>query len=308
MKYLRDNFIFLFLFILLFSPLSAFSGSMGPTYLNPETDNASFQLFYYWDLRQRDSYIQVFNKSSSPVRVHVQIFTANSAITPCEEIDFADEYTSFDTHIYNLRNLVTNSGITSLASLSEGSFGFAVVTVVGPTGFSTITNPVLQGSFRIIDESGYEYRANPAGVRPIGFTTDTFAFSFNSIGGQTFSDVVGIPVKWVSSGFGTPIAGADIVARFDPEILDEDENVISCSPVVFRCTSTGINLGINESIRNSQTNSRMCVSSQNTGVVRLKRPVAGGAPGTTQADFFVGFIGLNDGSNIGSMDSFIAVP
>ena len=66
----------------------------------------------------------------------------------------------------------------------------------------------------------------------------------------------------------------------------------------------------NNSIRNSKTNTRICPTSQNTGMMRLKRPFTsgGGAPGITQAAFFVGFIGLNDGGQNGSMDSFIAVP
>jgi hypothetical protein len=166
------------------------------------------------------------------------------------------------------------------------------------------------GSFRIIDEAGYEYRANPAGVRPVGFTTETFGFNFDSFGSQSFSDVIGIPVKWTAPNFGTPIAGSDIVAVFSPEILDENEFITSCSEAVFRCSADGMNLGINNSIRNSKTNTRICPTSQSTGMMRLNRPFTGGigAPGVTQADFFVGFIGLNDGGVNGSMDSFIAVP
>lgn len=310
MKFFQDSFILLILYACLFAPNNSFSGSMGPTYLNPETDNASFQLFYYWDLRGRYSSFQVFNKGSELVRVHVQVFTANSTTSPCSEIDFVDEYTPLDTHIYDLRNIVTNSGPAIVGSLDEGTFGFAVVTVVGPTSFSTVTNPVLNGSFRIIDEAGYEYRANPVGVKPIGFTTETFAFNFDSFETQSFSDVIGIPVKWAAPNFGTPMAGSDIVAVFAPEILDENEFITSCSEVVFSCSAVGMNHGINNSIRNSKTNSRICPTLQNTGMMRLKRPFTsgGGAPGITQADFFVGFIGLNDGGQNGSLDSFIAVP
>ncbi len=311
MKFFRDSFILLIFYACLFAPINSYSGSMGPTYLNPETDNASFQLFYYWDLRNRDSSFQVFNKGTEMLRVHVQIFTANSAIHPCEEINFIDQFTPQDTHVYNLRNITRNSGSPlSVGSLSDGTFGFAVITALGPTGFDTLTDPVLLGSFRIIDESGYEYRANPVGVKPIGFTTETFAFNFASYPGQSFSDVVGIPVIWTGTNFRNPVGGSSIVAVFSPEILDENEFVTSCSEAVFSCSATGMNLGINNSIRNSKTNTRICPTSQNTGMMRLKRPFTsgGGAPGITQAAFFVGFIGLNDGGQNGSMDSFIAVP
>ena len=174
MKFLKENFVLVLFLVLLFSPLNAFSGSPGPSYLNPETDNASFQLFYYWDLRNRDSSFQVFNNSGSAIRVHVQIFVANSPFASCEESDFIDQFTAFDTHIYDLRNLISNTGTPTGGVIADGSFGFAAVTVISATDFDTVTDPVLQGSFRIVDNSGYEYRANPAGVRPIGFTTDSY--------------------------------------------------------------------------------------------------------------------------------------
>ncbi len=307
---LKENFVLVLFLILLFSPLNALGGSAGPSYLNPETDNGSFQLFYYWDLRNRDSSFQVYNNSTSAIRVHVQIFTANSTLAPCEEVDFIDQFTSFDTHIYNLKNLTTNNGTSlGLASLANGTFGFAAVTVISDTGFVTVTNPVLQGSFRIVDDSGYEYRAHPAGIRPIGFTTDSYSFNFDSLGSTSFSDVIGIPLIWNEPTFGTPIAGPNIFAKFDPFTVDENEFLFSCAPTTFTCSATGLNKGINEAIRNTKDNTRICNNTISKGIMRFEPPTfAGGGPGLTQAQFFVGFIGLNDGGEIGSMDSFIAAP
>lgn len=310
MKFLRESFVFLFLFLLVGFPTTAFSGSIGPSYLNPETDNGSFQLYYYWDLRDRESTFQVFNRSSSSIQVHVQVFEANNTFVQCDETDFFDTYTPFDTHIYDLKTMIPNSGTpTGVPPFSDGKFGFAVVTVIDGSSGNTSTNPVLQGSFRIVDKAGYEYRANPAGIRPIGFTTDSFGFSYASLGPNTFADVIGIPVKWTEPTFGTPQAGANIVAKFDPFNFDEDENVLSCSTRVFSCSPNGMNFGINSSIPNSRGGSNICLTNENSGIINFERPVVPGIPpGTTQADFFVGFIGLNNGSNMGSMDSFIAIP
>ena len=309
MKLFREKIVFFLLLILLGFPTTAFSGSAGPSYLNPETDNGSFQLYYYWDLRDRESTFQVFNRSSSNVRVHVQVFVANDSFVSCNEIDFFDQYTPFDTHIYNLKSMISNTGTpTGVAPFPDGSFGFAVVTAVNSAG-DTVTDPVLQGSFRIIDDAGYEYRANPSGIRPIGFTTDSFGFSYDSLGTSTFADLIVIPVRWTAPTFGTPVAGASIVAKFDPFNFDEDENLLSCSPRVFSCSATGMNIGININIPNSRGSTNLCLTNIETGIINLEQPVSSGIPpGTTQADFIVGFIGLNNGSSMASMDSFIAVP
>jgi hypothetical protein len=300
------------LVFLLLSPVIAFGGSTGPSYLNAETDNSSFQLFYYWDLRDRDSSFQVFNTSGDPVSIHVQIFIANSTPGDCNEIDFIDELTALDAHIYELQNLARNDGTLPPLSftLPDNTFGFAVISVIESPGFEVVNNPVLIGSFRIVDNAGYEYRANPAGVKPIGFTTDSYSFNFDSLGDVTSSDVVGIPIVWGGSGFSAVMAGPQIFALFDPLILDEHENVTSCSPVIFTCSAAGLNQGINNVLRNTKNGTRICNSSQNRGLMKFTPPLTtdGLPPDFIQAEFFVGFIGLNDGGKIGSMDSFIASP
>ena len=309
MRFLREKFVLLALFFLLGFPTMAISGSAGPSYLNPETDAGSFQLYYYWDLRDRTSSFQVFNSSTSSTRVRVQIFVANDTFFECNETDFFDQYTPFDTHIYNLRNLATNNGIPlPVSSFPDGTFGFAVVTVIN-SGGGTLTNPVLQGSFRIVDNAGYEYRANPAGIKPIGFTTDSYGFSYTSLGPGTKADVIGIPVKWTAPSFGIPQAGPNVVAKFNPFNVDQHEVPVSCDPRVFSCSANGMNFGINNNIPNSKGATSLCPISFDTGLINLRRPTSSTIPpGATQADFFVGFIGINNGSSMGSMDSFIAIP
>lgn len=310
MKFLQKKFVLVLLLILFVFPHNAISGSPGPTYLNPETDNASFQLYYYWDLRDRESTFQVFNRGSSVIRVHVQVFVANSSSVQCAETDFFDQYTPFDTHIYNLSNLTSNNGSpTGVSSFPDNTFGFAVVTVVNSAG-STLTDPVLQGSFRITDNAGYEYRANPAGIKPIGFTTDSFGFSYETMGPNTRSDVIGIPVIWTEPTFGIPLAGPHIVAKFQTINVEDPLSLLfNCAPNVFSCSTTGMNKGINDSIPNSKDSSRMCSTNINTGTINFELPIIPGLPsGTIQADFLVGFVGINNGSNIGSMDAFIAIP
>lgn len=301
-----------FVAMLLLIPAAAQGGSTGPSYLNSETDNSSFQLFYYWDLRDRESSFQVFNTSGEPVSIHVQIYIAKSTPGGCDEIDFIDNLTPFDSHIYELGNLARNNITLPPLSfiLPEDGFGFAVISVVEGPGFNVIDNPVLTGSFRIVDNAGYEYRANPAGVRPIGFTTDSYSFNFDTLGDVTSSDVVGIPIVWLGPGFSNIIASPGIYALFNPFIIDEHENVVSCSPVLFTCSAAGLNQGINADFRNTKNGTRICNSSQNRGIMKFTPPLTteGLPPDFIQAEFFVGFIGLNDGGSIGSMDSFIASP
>ncbi len=308
MKFLRESFVLLLFMILFCYPLSADSA---PFYPILESNSGSFQLFYYWDQRDRKSTVQVFNASASPIRIHVQIFVANSTGVECRESDFFDDLTSFDSHIYDLRNIQSNTGLpTGIAPMPDGTFGFLAITMVDAAGSPIVSNPVLQGSFRIIDEAGYEYRSSPAGLRSaVAPTTDTYSFNFNTLGSTTFSDVVGIPIVWSAPGFGIPIAGPNIGAKFNPFIFDEDESDVSCTPVTFSCSATGMNRGINIAIPNTKDNSRMCVTTTPKGLINLQPPVPFGLdPSLTQAQLFIGFIGLNNGSNMGSMESFIAVP
>ena len=152
----------------------------------PGKSELSYQLYYYWDLRDRDSYVQVsYNKfqafTSSPppavnLDLHIQIFVTNSF---CNEFDFFDEYTPEDTHIYNLRNIQTNDGNPSGIVLSDNTFGFVVVTVMDASGEADDSQPFLAGNFRIVDNDGYEYRSVAASYPVIDTTTSVNDFLIN---------------------------------------------------------------------------------------------------------------------------------
>lgn len=73
----------------------------------PETDTGDYQLVGYFDLRDRESYIQITNTLVDTRTVHIQIFNVGNL---CNENNFFDNYTPNDTHIYNLRDIVTNDG------------------------------------------------------------------------------------------------------------------------------------------------------------------------------------------------------
>lgn len=107
-----------------------------------KTELQASQLVFWYDQTtgtdpdlNRFSYIQVTNAGDSTVTVHVQIFRSSNSdfgnpatAVLCDELNFNDTYTAFDTHIYDLSNIVTNDGV-SIASVN-GSKGFVVVTPI----------------------------------------------------------------------------------------------------------------------------------------------------------------------------------
>ena len=102
MKYLS----ILTLFLVIFSfNTTAFSGG-AQLDLN-ESDVAEDSAIFFFDLRDRESFIQLTNVFSFEVFVHVQIFDVNN---DCIENNFYDTYTGNDTHVYNMRDILTNDG------------------------------------------------------------------------------------------------------------------------------------------------------------------------------------------------------
>lgn len=303
------KFILLLVASLVF-PIKAWGGVV-PAFFNAKTDDASFQLYFFWDLRHRESYFQVFNTSPELVKVHIQVFDSTHVVEgDCEILDYDDTYTPMDTHVYNLRNLDRNDGQSLAAPSPTDGFGFVVVTVVTDVGGEAVQNPVLEGNFRIIDKAGYEYRSNAAGY-PSTFgevglppPISSYSFNFNNANGKTFADVVGIAVLHAGPGFDRVIAGQTQSVNFNEvTIFDEDEESGICPPVTFACGSD-FDLGINATVKNSKGTSVICPESHDVvGFVKLKETEAS----STTADFFVGFIGLNNGDRTGSMDSFTAV-
>ena len=85
----------------------------------------------------------------------------NGVLGECFEINFDDMLTANDTHVYDVRNLVTNSGPglipVDVTDVSDNSYGVIIISISSdPIGS-------LIGMFRIIRSNGYEYRANAAG-------------------------------------------------------------------------------------------------------------------------------------------------
>lgn len=286
----------------------------------PNTANASYQLFYFWDLRERESFFQIYNTSATDAaRVHIQIF---NAADNCTELDFYDSYTPRDTHVYNVRNLsAINSGPFTPINLDNG-YGLVAVTLSDSSG-NQVDSPVLIGKFRITDHTGYEYRSHAAGIAPNSDPgISSYVFNFSQYNPTQLSDVVGIVVSNVGPGprTATVFAGGNIAAIFQSEIYDENELVTSCAPVVFACDfeneglqdqvsglvgstyTLGFDLGINNATTNSRGANNICPNAADRGFVQL-------SPGTSIPDgasdlFFVGFAGMNNGKGLGSMNIF----
>lgn len=282
----------------------------------------NFKLFSFFDLRDRESFVQLTNIDSIDGTVHVQIFDVSNN---CNENNFFDTYTPADTHVYNMRDIQTNNGNPSGVVLPDGAYGFISVITVNPNigNFNETFNII--GNFRIIDDNGYEYRTNS--VNPDGdfgsSFTETLSFNFNTKGNVTLSDVVGI-VFDLEDG---EIVAADLVDNYVPaeiNILNENEVIFSCRNVVFACTDqdnpllealleavsdrgfgasnvASFEYGINNAIPHSKDGELLCPGNTiSNGVVTIKRFLAG----QFQDRHLIGFIGLNNGNGRGSMDGF----
>jgi len=307
-KIMLSKYVLLLAFLLLI-PVKSWGGG---TTLIPDSDFlGESQLYFPWDLRGRNSFIQVTNVTNSPVVIHVQVF--NHA-EDCLENSFWDTLTPNDTNVYDL----------SAIQDDPDGFGFVVVTeVTGLASTESVFNFSLIGNFRIIDDAGYEYRANAAAWDPFPFSepTSLYSFNFNNRGGAAFSDVIGITVA--GAGTGAVEANNQIAAVFgsDPGfpvfIFDDQEVPRDCDVVVFSCgepneffadllgiSTNRINyeFGISAQFPNTKGAApNICTSSATTGFVFL--PFTGFLEGDFEGDFFVGFTGLNSGgSSVGSMD------
>ena len=175
-----------FVFVLL-ATVQGYSGSVDSI---PHTDSNFFQLVGFFDLRERESFIQITNTDSDPggMIIHIQIFNVNDL---CNENNFFDAYTPNDTHVYNLRDILTNDGNPSGVVLPSDAYGIVIATDTA----TDFLNPGLIGNLRILDSSGYEYRTNMQGTGNIDFQESAesiFTFNFNTVSGVTLYDVVGI--------------------------------------------------------------------------------------------------------------------
>jgi len=269
-------------------------------------------LFSFFDLRDRESFVQFTNIDSINAAVHVQIFDVSNN---CNENNFFDTYTPNDTHVYNMRDIQTNDGNLSGVILPDGAYGFVSIVPVVSVPLSII------GNFRVIDDNGYEYRANSViQISEFGFLTEGATFNFNTKGNITLSDVVGLTFDFdIEEG---EVSAADILDIFVPvdiNIVDENEVIFSCRNVVFACTDqdnpllkalleeagaasvASFEYGINNAIPHSKGGELLCPGNTiSDGVVTIDRITAG----DSQDIDFIGFIGLNNGNGRGSMDSW----
>lgn len=295
-KYLLAALAFL-LIIPVFAPIKAWGGVTVTTVTDTDLGDGS-QLYFFWDLRGRESFFQLTNTSNKKITVHVQVF--NSA-TGCSEFDFFDTYTGNDTHLYNVRQLDTNNGSKIGPPNLDNGFGFIVVS------HGNDDDTGLTGNFRIVDNSGYEYRTNAADFEDFDdisngetLATNIYSFNFNDLNGISFADVVGIVVDNSSVDTNSITESTSPTATFTPVLVNEDEIPVSCPPVTFSCAT---DLGINQAIVNSKGAASLCLGTTTNGAVGLTLTRQ-----SSNGRFIVGFIGLNDGAGHGSMDAWWANP
>jgi len=283
-----------------------------------ESDHTTFLLVSFFDLRDRETFIQITNTDPEDRRIHVQIFNVPNN---CNENDFFDDYTTNDTHVYNMKDIKTNNGNPSGVVLPENAYGIAVFTVLNSGGRLTASGDIM-GNVRILDNNGYEYRTNLLGVidlEQLSFEL-LLSFNFNKKGMVTLSDVIGFTLDNIDPGsmevFSADIVNINLVV--DVDILDLNENVFSCRNVIFACTDqdnprleelleevgeasvASFEYGINNAIPHSKGGELLCPGNNiQEGFVKMI-PIQ-------EQDFDEGygiFIGMNNGNGRGSMDSF----
>ena len=281
-----------------------------------ESDTNSFQLVSFFDLRERETFIQLTNTNNDSRNVHVQIFDVDNN---CNENDFFDNYTGNDTHVYNMRDILTNDGNPSGVDLPDTAYGFVVITTALEAEESLI------GSFRVLDNNGYEYRTNSLGTSlfdEISSPDSEASFNFNIQGEVSLSDIIGITFN-PESNIPFEVTAADLInswALVDINILDLNENIFSCRNVIFSCTDQDNPLlpDLLEFVENDGTESAN-VASFEYGINSVIPHSKGGellCPGNNIQDGFVNlnfiswrgtgglFVGLNNGNGRGSMDSW----
>lgn len=230
----------------------------------PETDAGTNNLFSFFDLRDRESFVQVTNTANpdfinfsgdnidltSDITVHVQIWDVNNN---CIENNFFDTYTPNDTHVYNLRDIQTNNGTPSGVVLPPDAYGIVSIALIdGDNGIARDTH-ILTGNMRIIDNAGYEYRTNSSGwenwsSQTIGRCSspggeggdEIYTLNFNTNAGITFSDIIAITVDRAGGDFLADNNSFEVSILlawnlFDVDIFDLNENAFSCRNVVFGC-------------------------------------------------------------------------
>ncbi len=302
---LKSHYFYIFIMFLMLSTTSCFDFGI-------ESDTSTgFQKYAFFDLRDRESFVQITETFGNATTFHIQIFDVGNN---CNENNFFDNFTGNDTHVYNLRNILTNDGNPSGVVLPEGAYGLVVITL---TGEST----AFVGNSRILDSTGYEYRTNIVGATLFGADDSeeglATTINFNKEGGVGWSDVIGFTV---SQGEGeaqaTNIVDINILADID--IYNLDEVPFSCRNVIFACTDqdnplyesllaevgsasvASFEYGINDAIPHSRGGEVLCPGNNiDEGFVRIRL-----LPDENELGIFGVYVGLNNGNGRGSMDSY----
>ncbi len=345
MKKISKILMLFFVIALCFIPVkSVFAGAGAPgntIITTPETDNpfsVLSSIFYIFDLRDRETYIQLtspdyFNFGIG-AQAHVQIFDVSNN---CNENNFFDAYTVNDTHVYNMRDIQTNDGNPSGVVLPDGAYGIVVISLLSTNGQElTLGSPI--GNVRILDNNGYEYRTNgqlfgASTTSPPNIPASFYSFNFNQENGIALSDIFGATLFVTGEGFefewkAQPVQG--IFSPFDIDIYNLNEVPFSCRDIIFSCVDENNPLleevlsiagtaniarfeyGINDAIPNTKGGELLCPGNViSDGEVILRPEQYPDTPAFTEildsingtGPFFFGFVGLNNGNGRGSMDS-----
>lgn len=309
-KFIKKSLFFLIL-LFIFTPVSFAGNGI------PDTDSVSRpETFSFFDLRDRESFVQITNLTSTAEVIHIQIF---NVADNCNENNFFDTYTPSDTHIYNLRDIQTNDGDPSGVVLPDDAYGIVVAIAVQSEGGEANFNADIFGNFRIVDNNGYEYRTNSTPFPSAGtfFGDVPITFNFNNKNGVILSDVIGFETPLINSG---EVDLSDIISEnvtFDINILNNNEVIFSCRNIIFACTDqdnpllealleddgrasvASFEYGINNVIPHSKGGELLCPGNViDEGIVQM---ISLDGTGSSR---FSGFVGLNNGNGRGSMDSW----
>ncbi|NIP29497.1 MAG: hypothetical protein GTO02_03905 [Candidatus Dadabacteria bacterium] len=319
-----NYFKYLVLAFIIAVPVNVFAG--GDTQvLNTDTIDLSgipvntfnTQISAYYDLRDRNSYIQITNFSPNSIRIHVQIFQHDRG---CDELNFFDDLTPNDTVVYDMDNIVKNNGLAAPINLADDSYGYVVVSDTRlDDGIIMNTYASLIGNFRIVDEAGYEYRTNMPEEGGNGTifsnpgeypSASNYIANFNTVDGANLADVVGYAYE--SIGDTSTVTNIDEGFSFDIFVFDMNEEPLSCDRRNFACGNV-MNYGINEDYSASKGNNLLCpgggLADPQGGYISFENGANldfdGNSPDITDEDIFVNFVGINNGDGTGSMDIWI---
>ena len=237
------------------------------------TNELGSQLITWWSRANgRSTKIQVTNASDNTgphtsggiLNVHVQIFNDD-----CVEIrDFCDQFTAFDTHVYDLGDLFTNSGSDISETNLLGNEGYVVVTALHDVvdcsiAGEAIEHDFLSGNMYMSDTLGYTYGTNMYARRAIctsGCTgildgsagamldnvlpVETYGL-FNALTSDAGSDVV---ILNIQDDYGPPYRPIPAFSVYNVSIVDNGELLQSCGVA----TACFLRLGIDSSLPASQ--------------------------------------------------------